>query len=90
MGLTLPLAGLICMSGYLASSPPRDRLASSLPPVWMAHGTQDPVIAIDIARQSRAAIVKLGAEVTYREYDMGHQIIPSELEEMRAFVANRG
>ncbi|MEO0854497.1 MAG: alpha/beta hydrolase [Cyanobacteria bacterium J06648_11] len=89
VGLTLPLAGLMCLSGYLAASPPRDRLVSSLPPVWMAHGKQDPVIAVDIARQSQAAIAELGADVTYREYEMGHQIIPDELMQMRAFVANQ-
>ncbi|MEM6445048.1 MAG: alpha/beta hydrolase [Cyanobacteria bacterium P01_D01_bin.123] len=86
VGLTLPLAGLACLSGYLAGEPPRVRLASPTPPVLMAHGLQDPVIPVAAARQSRTAVEDLGGSVQYREYEMGHQIISAEMADLREFL----
>lgn len=88
VGLTLPLAGLVCLSGYLASAPARDRLFSPAPSVWMTHGRQDPVIPIEIARQSRTAVEAMGATVQYREYEMGHQLIPAEIADVRTFLSS--
>ena len=38
------------------------------------HGVGDPLIPIAEARISRDLFGELGVELTYQEYDMGHQI----------------
>ncbi len=43
-------------------------------PVLQTHGVGDPLIPIAEARISRDLFGELGVELTYQEYDMGHQI----------------
>ncbi len=43
-------------------------------PVIVQHGTQDPMIAVDRARESRERLESLGVDLEYREYEMAHQI----------------
>jgi len=84
VGLRLPLAGLMVLSGYLHA--PIQATQTSLPPVLMLHGRQDTVVSIAAAQQSRDALQALGIPLRYREYDMGHEISPIVLTELQAFV----
>ncbi len=84
VGLNLPLAGLVVMSGYL--HPGTSSAAQSFPPVLMVHGTMDSVIPLDEARRSHDGLVSLGVSVQYREFYMGHEIRPEEIKLMRTFV----
>jgi phospholipase/carboxylesterase len=84
VGLTLPLAGLICLSGYLHSMTP---LADSvLPPVLIVHGTQDMVVPVKAATRAREKFTDWGSAVEYREFNMGHEIQPEVVDVMRSFV----
>ena len=56
-------------------------------PVAIGHGTQDPVISVDFARSARERLEAAGADVTYRESPMGHQIDPAFLAELPAWLA---
>jgi phospholipase/carboxylesterase len=78
----LPLAGLVCLSGYLHQAIAN----TSLPPILIAHGTQDPVVPIAAARSTRNELLAIGARVEYEEYNMGHEIRPVVLERIRKFV----
>lgn len=84
VGVTLPLAGLIVLSGYLHS--PLQPSGETLPPVLIVHGTQDPVLPIDAARRSRDTFTNLGANIQYQEFDMGHEIRLEIMKLMRSFV----
>ncbi|MCZ0901358.1 alpha/beta hydrolase, partial [Microcoleus sp. HI-ES] len=85
VGLTLPVAGLICLSGYLHSS--ISTVAGSvLPPVLIVHGTQDTIVPVSAAARSRESLTAWGAAVQYREFNMGHEILPEVIEVMRSFV----
>ena len=46
------------------------------------HGTRDPMIDVERARESRTRLIQLGASLTYREYDMGHEIAPEALRDL--------
>ena len=87
-----PLAGLIALSGYL---PLADRLAaerhpaSSEVPVLMAHGTDDPVVAVARASRSRDLLGSLGYEVSWHEYPMAHAVCAEEIEAIAAFLRRR-
>lgn len=85
VGLTLPLAGLVSLSGYLAS-PPKLAVKGSLPPVLMVQGTQDKIVTLDEAHSARDKLEALGVKVRYEELDKGHELNPDVLELMRDFV----
>ncbi len=84
VGLHLPLAGLMVLSGYLhgAVSPPE----VSYPPILMVHGRQDPVVPVSAARSARDRLSTLGATIAYEEFDMGHEISPLILHQMQLFI----
>jgi phospholipase/carboxylesterase len=46
---------------------------------FVAHGRNDPVMAVDFARQARALLEEGGLEVEYHESDAGHQIDPAHV-----------
>ncbi len=84
IGLDLPVAGLIVMSGYL--HPDRSKPQSAAPPVAIVHGKQDDVVPIAAARTNRDQLTTWGVEVQYQEFEMGHSIVPEVLDVIRAFV----
>ena len=51
-------------------------------PVLVMHGTRDPMIDVERARESRTRLIQLGASLTYREYEMGHEIAPEALRDL--------
>jgi phospholipase/carboxylesterase len=83
VGLHLPLAGLMVLSGYLhgAVSP-----EPSYPPILMVHGRQDPVVPLAAAHLAKNRLLELGATLQYQEFDMGHEISPLVLNEMQQFI----
>ena len=85
VGLTLPLAGLVCLSGYLHPSiSPVAGIA--LPPVLIVHGTEDTIVPIAAAGISRDKLTAWGSAVQYREFNMGHEILPEVVDVMRSFI----
>jgi phospholipase/carboxylesterase len=83
------LAGVMALSGYL---PLADRFASERTapnantPIFMAHGTQDPVVVIARAEESRNALAALGHPVEWHTYPMQHSVHPNELADISAFL----
>jgi phospholipase/carboxylesterase len=83
IGLDLPVAGLMVLSGYLH---PRVEPPQATPPVLIVHGTQDDVVSILAARESQQQLTEWGVDVKYQEFRMGHSIIPEVLAVLRKFV----
>ncbi len=83
------LAGLLILSSFL---PLADRLAAEASPanrdvpIWMAHGTQDTMIPISRARESRDRLAALGYAVDWHEYPMPHSLCAEEVVEIRAWL----
>ena len=59
-------------------------------PVLMIHGTTDQVIDVERARESREALRQFGVGITYREFEMGHEIRPDALRVALRWLAERG
>jgi phospholipase/carboxylesterase len=59
-------------------------------PVLMIHGTADPLIDIERARESREALRQFGVGITYREFEMGHEIRPEALRVVMRWISERG
>lgn len=82
-------AGLVALSSWLptelvesiSSSPELENL-----PTLVIHGTQDSMISVEQARQSRDALAKLGVPTSYREYEMGHEINQDALRQIISWL----
>ena len=57
-------------------------------PVAIAHGTPDPVISVELAREARDRLEDAGLRVVYRESAMGHTIDPRMLPELQSWLAS--
>ena len=84
------LAGIMALSTYLhdASSTETERHDANLAiPILMAHGTHDPMIPVVRAATSRENLIRLGYDVRWHDYPMGHQVCLEEVEEIARFLA---
>ncbi|HEY6239416.1 MAG TPA: alpha/beta hydrolase [Burkholderiales bacterium] len=83
------IAGIMALSTYV---PIGEKLAMEANPanrdvpIFMAHGTQDPVIPFGRAQESRALLQSLGYAVEWREYRMPHAVCPEELADIGAWL----
>lgn len=84
VGLSLPLAGLVALSGYI--HPVSVPAGGKFPPVLLVHGRQDSVVPLKAAQYTRESLAALGVSVQYHEFDMGHEIRPEVLALIRNFV----
>ncbi|WP_440996727.1 alpha/beta hydrolase [Arhodomonas sp. SL1] len=80
------LAGIMGLSTYL---PLRERLgeadaANAETPLFLAHGTMDPVLPFELGRTSKEHLEAAGYAVEWHEYPMQHAVC---LEEIRAVGA---
>ncbi|HEY4067446.1 MAG TPA: alpha/beta hydrolase [Burkholderiaceae bacterium] len=83
------LGGLLGMSGYLplAALTGAERSAANADvPIFQAHGTADPVIAIARATASRDALTALGYPVEWHAYAMPHSVCAEEVADMNRWL----
>ncbi|MCF7751706.1 hypothetical protein KQ945_13190 [Bacillus subtilis subsp. subtilis] len=83
LGRTAPIGGLIALSTYLPdpeAAAARRAPDGIRPPVFMAHGVQDPVIPKAIAAHTAQTLKDLGFPLEWHSYPMAHQVCAEELE----------
>lgn len=83
------LAGLVGLSGYLplASVTQAERhTANSDVPIFLAHGSADPVVPIARATASRDALAALGHRVEWHEYPMQHSVCAEEIADLNRWL----
>lgn len=90
-GLRAPykLAGLMGLSGYLPliDMAEQDRhSANTNTPIFMAHGSFDPVVALERAQASHQKLTSLGYPVQWHTYPMQHSVCPEEIRDMAEFL----
>jgi phospholipase/carboxylesterase len=84
-----PLAGVMALSTYLplAESFPQEAApANAKTPVFMAHGTHDPVVPYAMGTRSRDFLQQAGYGVEWHEYPMQHSVCLEEVEEIGAWL----
>jgi phospholipase/carboxylesterase len=82
-------AGIIALSCYLplarelatARSP-----ANQATPIFMAHGSQDPVVPFPLGADSRQALEAAGYPVEWHAYPMPHALCEPEVADLRAWL----
>jgi len=83
------LAGIMALSTYL---PLADSLedeaapANADVPIFMAHGTADPVVPIRLAEQGMKQMTRAGYVVDFRSYPMPHSVIPEEILDIAGWL----
>jgi phospholipase/carboxylesterase len=85
-------AGVIALSCYLpvARELPAAHNAANLgTPIFMAHGSQDPVVPIALGQYSREALEAVGYGVEWHTYLMPHSLCPEEIAHLKAWLASR-
>lgn len=86
---TEPLAGLVVLSSYLplaAQAAAERHEGSRSVPIFMAHGTQDPVVPLARGTAARDQLQQLGYAVEWHEYPMPHSVCAEEVEAIAAFL----
>ena len=58
-------------------------------PTLVQHGSEDPMIEVGRARESIERLRQLRLPLTYREYDMGHEISPRSLTDLSAWLEEK-
>lgn len=82
------LAGIVALSTYLPLEDSLDREgapANKRTPIFMAHGTQDQVIPVQLAEASKRALEQRGYDIAWRAWPMPHSVCAEEVEELGGF-----
>jgi phospholipase/carboxylesterase len=83
------LAGLMGLSGYLPIADlalAEHQSANLNTPIFLAHGTYDPVVAPERADVSRSQLQELGYKVQWHTYPMPHSVCPAEIADISHFL----
>lgn len=86
------LAGIIALSCYL---PLIETLASeiscanALVPIFWAHGTDDPVIPIQYAVNTKEVALTTGCHIEWHEYRIEHSVCQQEIVDIGNWLRNR-
>ena len=82
------IAGLIALSTYIALPDAADAAVSRRDlPIFMAHGSFDPVLKIDWGLASADKIVGAGYRVDWHEYSMAHTICSQEIVDISSWLS---
>ena len=82
------LAGIGALSTYLPlHQTPADQYSAHRPPIFMAHGRQDPVVKFQYGQESCALLKKMGYEIRWKEYAMEHAVCAEEINDIAAWLS---
>lgn len=80
---------VVAMSGYLNTEmaiPNFENKDFSRLKIFASHGTVDQVVPVDWARKAAPALTKLGIEVVYKEYPIGHGVAPQNFYDFKNWL----
>lgn len=85
-----PLAGILALSCYLPLSDMTAttfNTANTSIPLFMAHGTHDPIIPIAAGEQARDHIESLGYKVEWHSYTVEHSVCLEEIRDIASWLS---
>lgn len=83
------IAGVMALSTYLPLDEGLDftvHPANKGTAIFYAHGTQDPVVPLPLAEQTRKALTARGGRIAWHTYPMPHSVCPEEISDLRAWL----
>lgn len=84
-----PLGGIVALSSYLplvSSLEQEGTEANARTPVFMAHGTADPIIPLALAEDSLYFLQQAGYPVEWKVYPMQHQVCLEEISDIASWL----
>jgi phospholipase/carboxylesterase len=87
-----PLAGVLALSTYLGipAQAAEGHAGNRAVPIFMAHGSADPVVPLSLAERSRALLEAQGYAIDWRSYPgMQHALCPEEIEDIATWLRAR-
>ncbi len=84
------LAGIVALSTYVVAPEKladEGAAANRDVPIFMAHGTFDPMVRPEWGEAGRRALVAAGYRVDWHTYPMPHSVVWEEVEAISAFLA---
>lgn len=90
-GLNFPtrLGGVIALSGYLPMAEEVLAHASAANkdiPIFVAHGTEDPIVPYALGKATYAALTQANYSVTWRSYAMPHTVTAQEIQDISTWM----
>jgi phospholipase/carboxylesterase len=86
------LAGVIALSTYLPiheTTEAERNAANQQVPIFMAHGSHDPVVPQPLGMRSRDVLRSLGYTVDWHTYPMAHTVSAEEIADLRRWMGER-
>jgi phospholipase/carboxylesterase len=86
------LAGVVALSTYLplaGTLAVESHPANAGVPVFMAHGTFDPIVPPALGEGSRDLLRSRGHDVEWHAYPMPHSVCGEEVQDLRGFLLRR-
>ena len=83
------LAGIMALSTYLPLGEGMDFAiapANALTPIFYGHGTQDPVVPLQLGEYTRNWLTRQGCMVNWHGYPMPHSVSAEEVAHIRAWL----
>ena len=83
------LAGIMALSTYLPLTEGFEfklNPANAGVPIFYGHGTQDPVVPIQLGEQTRNALTALGCSIVWHTYPMPHSVCAEEVVHIRTWL----
>jgi len=87
------LAGLMALSSYMPLASAfedevlnTDAVESLDLPIFMAHGKFDPVLPMELGRESADLLIASGFDVEWHEYPMAHAVCEAEIDDIRRWL----
>jgi len=86
---TQPLGGLMVMSSYFATHDSIEpALCNKALPVYVYHGTQDPIVVEKLGQDAVGFLQGMGYETSYTTYPAEHTVTPEQIGDIRDVLAN--
>jgi phospholipase/carboxylesterase len=83
------LAGIIGLSCYMlldATFASERTAQNQSTPIFLAHGTRDPVVDVSLGEETRVMLQETGYAVTWQRYPIPHSVSPEELSHIAAWL----
>lgn len=83
------LAGIMALSTYVVDAdliPEADNSINHNTPILIHHGSQDPIVPIELATSAREVLNKKGYQVTSKDYAMPHSVCPEQIVDISAWL----
>lgn len=84
-----PIAGIMALSTYLPLANTVENEINNInknTPIYIAHGTHDPVIPYQLAIDTQTKLNQLGFSTELKKYEMEHSVCPDEIDDISNWI----